>query len=92
MLIGLLALSVSKRVRPTGGRRIRSKGLGINPRSLIRTQKTTNVRNELSGRIAQLLEQRLGVLQVGGVEALGEPTVYVSEHRPRLVAMALFRE
>jgi len=35
---------------------------------------------------AQLLEQRLGVLQVGGVELLREPVVDFSEHRARLVA------
>src|SRR5229473_1019104 len=41
---------------------------------------------------AQLLEQRLGVFQVGGVEALGEPAVDLGEHRTRLVAAALFVE
>ena len=37
----------------------------------------------------QLVEQRLGVLQVGGVEALGEPVVDFGEHRARFVALAL---
>jgi hypothetical protein len=41
---------------------------------------------------AQLIEERLGVLQVGGVEALGEPVIDVGEHRARLVAMTLLRE
>ena len=36
--------------------------------------------------VAQLAEQRLGVLQVGGVEALGEPVVNVGEHHARFVA------
>ena len=34
----------------------------------------------------QLAEQRLGVFEVGGVEALGEPVVDFGEHRVRLVA------
>ena len=34
---------------------------------------------------AQLLEQRLGVLQVGGVEPLGEPVVGFREHRVGLI-------
>ena len=34
---------------------------------------------------AQLVQQGLGVLQVGGVEALGEPVIDFSEHRTRLV-------
>jgi len=34
----------------------------------------------------QLVEQRLCVLQVGGVEALGEPTIEVGQHRMRLVS------
>ena len=32
---------------------------------------------------AKFVQQRLGVLQVGGVEALGEPVVDVREHRAR---------
>src|SRR5215469_7329625 len=35
---------------------------------------------------AQFVEQRLGVLQVGGVEAFGEPVVDLAEHRARLLA------
>src|SRR5260370_657888 len=42
--------------------------------------------------LRQLLEQRLGILEVGGVEALGEPVVDFTEHRARLVAAALLRE
>jgi hypothetical protein len=41
---------------------------------------------------AQLVEQRLGVLQVACVEALGEPAVYFGEHRTRFVAAAVLRE
>jgi len=37
---------------------------------------------------SQLIEQRLGVFQVGGVEALGEPAVNLSEHSTCLVAAA----
>src|SRR5262249_15774868 len=47
----------------------------------------SNLRPELlrgSGRAAQLLEERLGVLQIGGVEALGEPVVDFGEHRAGL--------
>jgi len=40
----------------------------------------------------QLVEQRLGVLQVGGVEALGEPVVDIGEHRVSFGALALLRE
>jgi len=32
---------------------------------------------------AQLAEQSFGILQVGSVEALGEPVVNVGERRPR---------
>jgi hypothetical protein len=35
--------------------------------------------------LVQLIEQRPGVLQVGGVEALGEPVVDLREHRARLI-------
>src|SRR5260370_18816969 len=38
---------------------------------------------------AQLLSQRLRILQVGGVEALSEPAVDFGQHRARLVALAL---
>jgi len=38
--------------------------------------------------VGQLVEQGLGVLQVGGVETLGEPVVDVGQHRARLVATA----
>jgi hypothetical protein len=34
----------------------------------------------------QVVEQRLGVDEVGGVEALGEPVVDVGEHRAGFVA------
>jgi len=34
---------------------------------------------------AQLLEQCLGVLQIGGIEALGEPAVDLGEPRARLL-------
>ena len=40
---------------------------------------------------AQLFEQCLGILQVGSVEALGEPVVDFGEHRARLVTIALRR-
>src|ERR1700677_1098460 len=39
---------------------------------------------------SHLIEQRLGVLQVWGVEALSEPAVNFAEHRVGLVATALF--
>ena len=42
--------------------------------------------------VAQLLEQRLCVLKVGGVEALGEPVVDFSEHCVRLFTTILFGE
>src|SRR5215469_7136628 len=35
--------------------------------------------------VPQLVEQSLGVLQVGGVKALGEPVVDIAEHCARLV-------
>jgi hypothetical protein len=40
----------------------------------------------------ELNEQCLGVLQVGGVEAFGEPVVDVGEHRTRVIAAPLLRE
>ena len=36
--------------------------------------------------VIQLVEQHLGVLQVGGVEALGEPVVDLGERRARFLA------
>src|SRR5208337_1376616 len=41
---------------------------------------------------AEFLEQRLGVFQVGGVEALGEPVVDSREHRAGFLAMTLLVE
>lgn len=41
-----------------------------------------------SNLTAQFVEQRFGVLQVGGIEALGKPVVDYCEHRTRLVALA----
>src|ERR1700732_2042483 len=38
-----------------------------------------------------LVEQRLGVFQVGSVETLGEPAVDLGEHRARLVPPPLLR-
>src|SRR6266481_713628 len=40
----------------------------------------------------QLVEQRLRVFQISGVEALGEPAVDLGQHRARFVATALFIE
>jgi hypothetical protein len=40
----------------------------------------------------QLAEQRPGVFQVGGVEALCKPAVDFGEHRARFVAFVLFHE
>jgi hypothetical protein len=39
----------------------------------------------------QFIEQFLGVLQVGGVEALGEPIVDVGAHRASVLAKTLLR-
>ena len=41
---------------------------------------------------AQLVEQCLGLSQIGAVEALGEPAVNFGEHRPRFVAAAMLCE
>jgi hypothetical protein len=41
------------------------------------------------GLFRQLVEQRLGVLKVGGVEALGEPAVDLGQRRARLITPAL---
>src|SRR6516225_6240762 len=35
---------------------------------------------------AQLIEQRLGIFQIGGIEALSQPVVDFTEHHARLVA------
>ena len=40
---------------------------------------------------AQLPQQRLGVLQVGGVEALGEPAVDFRRHRVGLLGVRFAR-
>jgi hypothetical protein len=39
--------------------------------------------------LAQLLEERLRILEIRGVEALSEPAVDFGEHHSRFVAMAL---
>jgi len=41
---------------------------------------------------SQLIEECLGVLQIGGVKALGEPVVDYGEHRASLFATALRNE
>jgi hypothetical protein len=41
---------------------------------------------------SELIEERLSVFQVGGVEALGEPVVDLGEHRVRFIPLALLRE
>jgi hypothetical protein len=41
---------------------------------------------------AELVEQRLGFLQVGGVEAFSKPVADLGEHRARLVAAAHTRK
>jgi hypothetical protein len=50
-----------------------------------RRRKTSTDSSEIPCRLsklrAQLVEQRLGTLQVGSVETLGEPAVNVCEHR-----------
>ena len=51
-------------------------------------RQTGSVVGRHSGRTVQFIEQRLGVLQVGGVEALGKPLVDVGEYRARLGAAA----
>ena len=38
---------------------------------------------------AQFVEQRLGLLQISGVEAFGEPAIDLTEHGTRFVAMPL---
>jgi hypothetical protein len=42
--------------------------------------------------LVQRVKQRLGVFQVGGVEALGEPAVDRGEHRARFIALTLLCE
>jgi len=41
---------------------------------------------------AKLLEQCLGVLQIGGVEAFREPVVDFGEHRASFISLALLVE
>ena len=58
-----------------------------------RLVKTRSARESYRQRLlAKLLEQRLGVFQISGVEALGEPVVDVGELRVRFVAFALLGE
>ena len=53
--------------------------------------RTASACRELDLR-AQLVEQSFRVLQIGGVEAFGEPVVDFGEHRARIAALALLRE
>jgi hypothetical protein len=41
---------------------------------------------------AQLIQQRLGLFEVGGIEAFAEPAINLAKRRPRLSAFALFNE
>ena len=43
-----------------------------------------------AGSVAQFFEQRFGLFQILGVEALGEPVVDFGEHYSRLVTTTLF--
>jgi hypothetical protein len=45
--------------------------------------------HELSCRMSEFGQQGVGLLQVGGVEALGEPFVDGCEQRSRLIPLAL---
>src|SRR5215831_7095691 len=72
-----------------------SRTLGMKPQSAQHIRYKTSrprdsrfhtSRTSLSG--AQLIEQRFGVFQVGGVEALGEPVVDLSEYVMRFLAAA----
>src|SRR5271168_3555622 len=49
-------------------------------------------RREPGSLRTEFVQQRLRVLQVGGVEALGKTVVDLGEHRAGLVALALHRE
>src|SRR5215472_2472748 len=42
--------------------------------------------------LAQLIEQRLGLLEIGSVEAFGEPVVDFGEHRTRFIPLPLLRQ
>jgi len=61
--------------------RVRGVGGPVCGQERVATQ--TNVHSLQSRLAAQLIEQRPGVLQVDGVEALGEPVVDLAEHCTR---------
>ena len=42
--------------------------------------------------IAQLIEQRPGILQISGIETFAEPFVDLGEHGPRFVALTIVNE
>jgi hypothetical protein len=65
--------------------RERSSALGEEPGPRSRYSPRTSRKSSLG---AELFEQGLGVLQVGGVEALGEPVIDEGEHRAGFVATA----
>ena len=68
---------------PTNGLKGTRSTLGVNLGPVL---------HQGSGQSAQLVEHGLGVLQVGGVEALGEPLVNLGEHRACFIALALLGE
>ena len=72
--------------------RLRKKGALHEPESISLTRRRISARSGQNRLCVQFIEQRLGVSQVGGVEALGEPAVDFGDHRARLIAPALFRE
>ena len=57
-----------------------------------RGEKTRGRRSLRTLLFVKLVEQGLGVFQIGGVDALGEPVVDFREHRARLVLLALLSE
>ena len=79
---------------------------GIRAREVLRESRAQGIRRGVSGEaqaelqegegldqlLAKSIEQCLGVFQVGGIEALGEPVVDFREHRARLITLALLCE
>jgi hypothetical protein len=78
----------SRRTSNPGSQSGRLTGVG-ETRSLVASHNRTWGSVSVLPGSCQLVQQRLGVLQVGGVEALGEPAVDRGEQVARLVALAL---
>ena len=78
-------------MRTTGGHRGLPPGRRVNDRRTMRVQPLICAYSPLRGnrRLSQLVEQRLGLFEIGGIEAFGKPAEDRGEQCYRLLLPAL---